>query len=56
MQRVRKVLSFAKLRPRMSKVFRQETENEANEAMAQAGQRTSASPGSGRSSSGKTGK
>jgi hypothetical protein len=56
MQRVRKVLSFAKLRPRKSKVFRQETGNEASEATAQAGQRTSASSGSGRSSSGKTAK
>jgi hypothetical protein len=56
MQKVKKVLSFANLRPRKSKVFRKETGNEANEATAQPGQRTSASSGSGRSSSGKTGK
>lgn len=56
MRKVRKALSFAKLRPPKSKVFRQEAENEANEATAPVGQRTSASSGSGRSSSGKTGK
>jgi len=45
LKRVKRVLSFAKLRSRKSSVFQRQTEGQANESSASAGKRTSGSSG-----------